>query len=456
MHRFRCSSQSFGLSDHAPAIWFALRRCAMVLCAMLSGVALARDTVPVLMPEAERQALPGMIGYISDRHALREVHVTHPGDRRDVRMARDDSALYNGPFLPDGRSLLVMRVTGEEGPTSMLAWPVDGDPPRRIGPDLGRVRSPAFTPDGRFVIFESNGDRRQRAYFSDIYRVRLDNGRLERLTNNREGNFEPAVSPLDGTVVHVSSRDQVAELYATQPDGRQPRRLTETPRDEWGAVFSPDGRQLAFVSDREGADRIWVARGLQDFAARRLTHRGYDEQVTEGQPVWSPAANRVAFVLGRPDRPSSVVIADADNGTEVSLHAHAPKGDMSDPSWSPDGRYLAVTISTRDDERIWIARADGSAWAPLLDTRRGRGDVVPGQSAPAPAHPAARREPARADMSDTPSAHAGPARGEWHPIWAAEPATDGGTPSSSGAPSSEMPSTASPPHAPAASQVPPS
>lgn len=310
------------------------------------------------MPKTEQEKLSGFISYISERDGQREVYVSYANGSKETRLTDNKYADYNGPFSPDGKALLVMRVEGEDGPHKLYWWPLDGSAPKRLGPDTMRLRYPNFTPDGKFIVFESSGSKDAPVHFCDLFRIDVQGKKLEQLTHNDEGNFEPTVSPRGDAIVHVSSRDRVAELYAMKVDGTSPLRLTQTTRDEWGARFSSDGSKIAFISDREGAERIWI-KDFPEGQERRLTHRGAASRVVEDKIAWAPSGKKIAYVLKVPDNPTVVVIFDLETGKETILRG--PQGDAMDPSWSPDGRHLAVTAN----DEIWIVREDGKAWVQL-------------------------------------------------------------------------------------------
>ncbi len=328
------------------------------------------------IPADERDKISGLISFISERDGQREVYIIRANGTGEKRFTNNKNADYNGPFSPDGSSLLVIRAEGEDGPQKLYLWPLDGSEPKRLGPDTGRIRFPNFTPDGKFIVFESNGSKEMLSHFCDIYRIDSAGKKLERLTNNPEGNFEPAVSPKGEAIVHVSSRDRVAELYATKLDGKSPQRVTNTDRDEWGARFSPDGKQIAFISDREGAQRIWLME-FPSGEARRLTQRSpVSSRITEDKIAWAPTGKKIAYVLTIPDTPSSVVIFDLENGKETVLRSPTGSGQVSDPWWSPDGRYVAVTVGSEQDQQIWIARENGSAWVKLTNSPGGNWNPI--------------------------------------------------------------------------------
>jgi TolB protein len=131
-------------------------------------------------------------------------------------------------------------------------------------PWLGN-HTPAFSPDGKTIAFSRATD----AFNNDIFLMRADGTSLRRLTRTQgsESSFGeehgPAWSPDGRTLLFVSNRDGNWELYAIRPDGSGERRLTRTPgATEDGPRFSGDGKRLLYVRD----GRVVVARADGRFA----------------------------------------------------------------------------------------------------------------------------------------------------------------------------------------------
>ncbi len=186
---------------------------------------------------------------------------------------------------------------------------------------------------------------------------------------------EPAMSP-DGrhVAVSVTSADLDADGYTaaiwlvpTDPAAVEPRQLTAGTKRDSSPVWSPDGRQLLFVSNRETkAGNLWVIPATSG-EARRVT----DLENGAGSPVWSPDGRRVVFVSAvtpEDDNPDSdaklirdirykfdgkgflggqrdhlfVVGIDGDRApeqiTDGSFDHHAP-------AWSPSGREIAFAAN---------------------------------------------------------------------------------------------------------------
>ncbi|HEX5036903.1 MAG TPA: hypothetical protein VFX30_07065, partial [bacterium] len=135
-------------------------------------------------------------------------------------------------------------------------------------------------------------------------------------------------------------------------------------------VWSPDGRFLAFVSNRRqpGAsllsdDRpshLWLI-GADGKGLRPLTPRGGLSRPVAGWPLWSPDGGKLLVESG-----AGYWIVPVAGGEPKALDA-----DVSSPRWSPDGQSLLYT-SRKDSriENIWTAAADGSAAKPLTRMTR--------------------------------------------------------------------------------------
>lgn len=334
------------------------RALLLVLAAVaMDGCRDARSAEPGSAPDTmrrgERRALAGRILFVSERDGQAEVYEVRPDGSAPRRLTRSASQDYPGAVSPDGSALLVVSVSGEERNTTerMAVLPLRGDGvARSVGPASARVRSPAWAPDGSWIVFESDT-----ASFRDLYRMRRDGSGLRRLTDNPQGNFDPAVSPDGAWIAFVSSRDGDAEIYRMRADGTDVLRLTAFHTDDWAPRWSPDGRRIAFVSNREGRDRVYLV-GADGTGIRALN--AASDTAQEAEPAWAPDGSRVAHTI-RAGEGSRIAVTDLRTGRRTLV---SPAGEAaSAPAWSPDGRHLAYTASRGAESDIRIVRADGGA-----------------------------------------------------------------------------------------------
>ncbi len=307
----------------------------------------------------ERAKIPGSIVFVSRRDGNAELYRVRPtgaGLRRLTSSPATED--FTGPLSPDGREMATVTrhaYTPRLRLTQVVVRPLAGGAARGVGPRALRLRSPAWSRDGRWIVFESDS-----ASFRDLYRVSRDGTTLQRLTDDPEGNYAPEASPTGEWVVFGSSRTMDGlQLFRMRPDGSAQERLTRLPRDHWGARWSSDGRRLAFVSDRGGAERLWVM-DADGGSQRRLTSADTLPNTVEAQPAWSPAdPDRIAYAVRRLGEPARIRVQDVGGRRVREVRTGRTGGDDT-PVWSSDGGYLVFT-STRDgDPELYLARADGT------------------------------------------------------------------------------------------------
>ena len=147
-------------------------------------------------------------------------------------------------------------------------------------------------------------------------------------------------------------------------DGTGVRKLTDDPANDPSPAWSPDGRTIAFVSDRDGATGIFVM-SADGSGQKALTQR------REGRaPVWSPDGRRLAFVRVAGGK-AAIYVMNADGSGQRQV-IQDPNDWISGLSWSPDGRRLAFS-SGRDQVagELYLVNADGTKLVRLTTNRFG-------------------------------------------------------------------------------------
>ena len=129
---------------------------------------------------------------------------------------------------------------------------------------------------------------------------------------------------------------------AVQTLGGAPVPLTADAFRDGEASFSPDGRRIAFVSDRGGSLDIWVM-SADGRDPRQLT----TDAANDVSPSWGPDGQRIAFVSDREgDRTNIFVVALASG--EVSQLTMQDQG-LAFPAWSPDGQWIVYSAAGAAD-----------------------------------------------------------------------------------------------------------
>ena len=163
---------------------------------------------------------------------------------------------------------------------------------------------------------------------------------------------EPTVTPSSTAtpepselVVFTSGRSgdpNISDIFFVNPDGSNTRHFSDFIEESftaWGAAWSPDGSQIAFVSNSAGNDDIYVV-NVDGSDLRQLT----DHPAADQYPAWSPDSSQIAFQSRRDDN-WEIYLMDADGENEQRL-TDAPGSDWGS-NWHPDGGSL-VFVSSRD------------------------------------------------------------------------------------------------------------
>ncbi len=242
-----------------------------------------------------------------------------------------------GPALSrDGRRVAVFRNTG--GNVDLWTYDVPRGTWDRVTFDAGDDIFPLWSSDGRQLFFSS------RRGTMDLYSMRLDGGpgaeRLELSTPQPK--FPTDWSPDDRVVLFTTlATEGGADIAALRLDGtHRPFDVVKTPANEQHAQFSPDGRWIAYQSDKTGGFEIYV---------RPFPGPGADVRVSSNggaQPRWNPRGQEL-FYVAADDRLMAVPMVEQSGMPEpgpptalfvTTVGSTAPNTNRQQYSVSPDGR----------------------------------------------------------------------------------------------------------------------
>lgn len=211
---------------------------------------------------------------------------------------------------------------------------IDAFPP---GSDLG---APALSPDGSRLAIEAAGQ--------GIGVCSLENGACTRLRGVAGVAARPAWNPETGEVIfalyRIDAGSEDSDLWVAGPNLENPRPLVVQTGNQDDPDVSPDGRSLVYSSSqtvllRQAATRVVRHLWMMDLVtgAPRLLSTTVSQDL---HPDWSPDGRRIAFASDRSGQ-FEIWVMSLDGGE--LRRVTAGEGSKSWPAWSPDGRTLLFT-----------------------------------------------------------------------------------------------------------------
>jgi TolB protein len=209
------------------------------------------------------------------------------------------------------------------------------------------------------IVFSGGHD------YPDLYLMRADGTKLRRITRARGSEIFPKWSPDGKSIAYVSDRSRprneaAFEIYVMRANGTGLRRITRDRFVDYDLDWAPDGKNFVFVSTRPSATSgLWVM-NVKGTGLRRLTGNGE-------APAWSPDGTTIAFARYKSPLISMAIWlmnADGSNQRQLTVPPEDPGneryGNHAMPAWSPDSKQIAFVQQYRDRTDIYVIRRDGT------------------------------------------------------------------------------------------------
>lgn len=229
---------------------------------------------------------------------------------------------------------------------------------------VGVEMYPSISPDGEWVAYEVSGPEGVFAYGNkDIHVLGVGGSNPNNLTADwpDTDDRQPAFSP-DGRQIAFASNRDGGGIYVMGRTGESPRRLTESGHHP---TWSPDGSEIAYSTETVwvpidpnaySISELWAV-GLEDGAQRRILAGN------PVQPEWSPDGRWIAYwgfgAGGRAD----VWLVPAAGGEPVAVTAD--EHTNWNPAWAPDGRHLYFVSTRSGPHALWRVEIDPATGASL-------------------------------------------------------------------------------------------
>lgn len=293
-----------------------------------------RAVAPTLV-SASQISSGGLIAFT----AANQIYVMN-ADGSNVRLITDGvpQMAYDYPtFSPDGSRIAFISHELNSHQYALEIVGTDGSFWQRLISGRATLGELAWSPDGSKIAFARGEDNTTNGFAfklscrPEIYVINIFSRRYVDLTQGA-GGTDPAWSP-DGTRIAFSSfrDDNNSEIYTMSSDGNDVQRLTYTEGGEAEPAWSPDGKQVAYAAHLR---QVEVGCGF----------------IPMGRP---------------PDTktdPSYIYVMDLDGANQTKLEITS---GGNEPTWSPDGAWLAFVIADKNGRQVYVTGASGSGLTQL-------------------------------------------------------------------------------------------
>ncbi len=271
--------------------------------------------------------------FVSDRDGVLNLYRYDTGTKEteqvtsektwDVRWPASDSA-GRIVYELNGELKVYDAATGKSRSVS-IEVPSDGVArrPRRVAAD-GNIEDYALSPQGRRAVFSARGD---------IFTVPAEKGPTRNLTKSSDAHDRlPAWSPDGRKIAFVSDRSGEEQVYVVEQTGGVPEQLTQGVRGRlYRLAWSPDSKRIAF-SDKEG--KAYVL----ETESREVRQIADEPRGRIDDYRWSPRGGYLAFTVSVASRMNSVFIWESATGTVRQVGG--ARFNEYTPAWDPKGEYL--------------------------------------------------------------------------------------------------------------------
>lgn len=223
---------------------------------------------------------------------------------------------------------------------------------RPLTADRSLVTGPSWSPDGQKLLFTTY----YKSGFPDIYMIDLTAGLKSPIATFKGTNTGGEISPDGSQIAMTLSGPDGTELYVSDSNGKNIRRITRNKSLESSPAWSPDGRKLIFESDAAGKPQLYLTSAAGGASMQRLP-TNISSYCSE--PCWNPVqTNLIAFTVAVR---GGFQIAIYDLDTRQSRILTSQSGSALEPEWLNDGRHLICTL--RQGGRSSLALVDSKTGA---------------------------------------------------------------------------------------------
>lgn len=193
--------------------------------------------------------------------------ILNTGDRKVTRVPLEPGRYSNPSWSPDGRQIVFTAYTmsGDSEDATLWLYDVAGGKPRELLKQDGAQDYAKFSPDGQTVMYSTSGAITVFGFgylvVQQLWSLSLVTGRAQELLLARAKDTQPAWSPDGRAIVFVSDREGAAQLWRVDASGDGLRRLTSGPLASTHPAWAPSGSEIVYVASDGRTSTLAIVAG---------------------------------------------------------------------------------------------------------------------------------------------------------------------------------------------------
>lgn len=283
------------------------------------------QNLPPQLPQIEPEN--GKLVFVSDRDGNRNLYTIFTNGSGLKQLTDDPAADYAPRWSPDGKQIVF--VSRRDGNAEIYLMDADGENLTRLTEHPAEDLSPDWSPDGQQIIFASKRNGNYDLYLMPVAGDQTD---LRQLTETKFDEINPSISPA-GTQVLFQAKDHITyNVYVMGIDGKNRKNLTQVTDTTTYSdpAWAPDSLQVVY--SYKYFDEYEVVVGKADQIAAYWSGR----QITAQQgknlyPNWSPSGKQLVFVSDRDGQKDIYLLLPDGSGLFRVTHTEAAE---ESPDWT--------------------------------------------------------------------------------------------------------------------------
>ncbi len=258
--------------------------------------------------ESEKSELTSYtIGYSSKESGDREIYLTDIEATSKIRVTDRPGNDGYIAWSPEGKRITSYAYHDGRKTWSIHTMNIDGTNMKRLTHAKNKWdSSPTWSPDGKKIAFARAYKDTEGVWQEEIWMMNSDGGEQTQIKPLNGGG---PYFTRDGRIV-FHSKTEYSEICIADIDGSNLIKLTNNNVEDWHPEVSPDGKQIAFMSNRDGNHEIYVM-GIDGSNQKRLT----SNDVRDSIPTWSPDGSQIMYTSHDVDGNAHIYIMNKDGSS---------------------------------------------------------------------------------------------------------------------------------------------